>query len=48
LIDDLGLKTTLTEYKVPKGDIPLIVERTIGTKEGVLYDKIVKIVEGLY
>jgi len=48
LVNTLGLTTNLTQYKVPKGDIPIIVEKAVGAKTGALYDGVVKIVEGLY
>lgn len=48
LIFNLGLQTNLTKYKVPKEDIPGIAERSVGSKEGVVYERVVKIVESLY
>lgn len=48
LVDDLGLKCTLTDYKVPKEDAPLIVERAFGTKDHPAFAKVVTILEGLY
>jgi len=48
LIDTLGLTTNLNKYNVPKEDIPSIIEQTIGTRTGDMYDRLVKLVEGLF
>ncbi|KAJ3554504.1 hypothetical protein NM688_g3074 [Phlebia brevispora] len=48
LVDSLGLHSTLTEYNVPKEDVPGIVERSMGTKDHPVFPKVVKAVENLY
>lgn len=45
LIDSLGLTTKLSEYNVPKEDIPRIVEKTVGKSSGELYDQVVEVME---
>jgi len=49
LVKNLGLKTTLTEKKVGKDQVDIIVQRaTGGQKEGQVYDKVAELVKGLY
>ena len=50
LVEDLGLKSTLTEYKVPhtEQEMEAIAERVIRTREGGTFKAIVKILDGLY
>ncbi|KZT26790.1 alcohol dehydrogenase IV [Neolentinus lepideus HHB14362 ss-1] len=48
LVTDLGLKSSLVQYNIPKEDIPDIVERAMGTKEDPTYQKVVKLLEGIY
>ena len=48
LVDDLGLHSTLSEYKVPHEDIPQIVELAMGNKEDPEYLKAVALLEALY
>ncbi|THH32300.1 hypothetical protein EUX98_g1897 [Antrodiella citrinella] len=48
LVSDLNLKCTLTEYKVPKEDLPTIAEQSIGTKEHPAYQDVVRLLEELY
>jgi len=48
LVNDLGLKCTLADYKVPKEDIPSIAEKSIGTKEHPAFSAVVQLLEGLY
>lgn len=48
LVTQLGLASTLTEYKVPKDDIPVIVAKVVGSKEGDAFQKVVKLLNGLY
>jgi len=45
LIDSLGLTTRLSDYNIPREDIPRIVERTIGKTAGELYDRVTQIME---
>ncbi|KAA1476790.1 iron-containing alcohol dehydrogenase [Dentipellis sp. KUC8613] len=47
LVDGLGLKSTLTEYNVPREDVPKIAERALGGKTEIHGD-VVKVLEGLY
>jgi alcohol dehydrogenase class IV len=49
LVDELDLKTTLTEKGVGKDQLDVIVQRAIGgQKDGNVYDAVRKLVEGLY
>ncbi|KII92110.1 hypothetical protein PLICRDRAFT_36898 [Plicaturopsis crispa FD-325 SS-3] len=48
LVTSLGLKSTLTEYKVPAGDIPGIVEKALGSKEDTTFPEVVKLLQTLY
>jgi len=49
LVDELDLKTTLTEKGVGKDQLDVIVQRaTGGQKDGKVYDAVRKLVEGLY
>jgi len=51
LIDDLGLKSTLTEYKVPnvESEWEAIADRALhGKREGKLFGDVVEITKGLY
>ena len=49
LVQELGLKTTLTERGVGKDQVDIIVQRaTGGMKEGSVYDAVKILVEGLY
>jgi len=50
LVDGLGLKSTLTEYKVPhtQEEMDAIAERALHTKEGDQFKAVVDIVNGLY
>lgn len=50
LVERLGLKSTLTEYKVPKTqkEMEAIAERATHSKEDEDYNAVLKIVKGLY
>ena len=49
LVQNLGLKATLTERHVGRDQVPIIAKRALGgTESGPLYDKVVALVEGLY
>jgi len=50
LVDELGLKSTLTEYKVPQTqqEMEAIAERALHTNEGDQFDAVIQIVKGLY
>jgi len=45
LISSLGLTTKLRDYKIPREDIPRIVEKTIGKSSGELHDQVMEIME---
>ncbi|KAF9792661.1 alcohol dehydrogenase IV [Thelephora terrestris] len=45
LIDSLGLTTRLSDYNIPREDIPRIVEKAIGKSSGELYDRVMQIME---
>ncbi|KAI0689967.1 alcohol dehydrogenase IV [Cytidiella melzeri] len=48
LVDDLGLHSTLTQYKVPKEDLSSIAEKAMGKKDDPTFPQVVKILEDLY
>jgi hypothetical protein len=48
LVDDLGLHSTLTEYKVPREDVPSIAAKSVGGEDQPDYGRVVKLLEGLY
>jgi len=48
LVAQLGLASNLTEYKVPKDDIPVIAGKALGSNEGETFTKVVKMLNGLY
>ncbi|KAH8078070.1 alcohol dehydrogenase IV [Cristinia sonorae] len=48
LVLDLGLKSTLSEYKVPKEDLPKVAEQAIGTRDHPAFGKVVDLLESLY
>lgn len=47
-MDSLGLKSTLTEYNVPRADIPKVAELAVGKRDEVVFPKVVKLLESLY
>jgi hypothetical protein len=48
LVDNLGLKSTLTEYKVPREDAPKVAEQSLGGKGRPEFNEIVQLLEKLY
>ncbi len=48
LVDGLGLHSTLTEYKVPKDDLPGIAERALARVNDPTHPKVVQLLESLY
>jgi alcohol dehydrogenase class IV len=48
LVDDLGLTSTLTEYKVPKEDVPQIAELALGKKDTPSFEPVVRMLEAMY
>ncbi|KLO09147.1 alcohol dehydrogenase IV [Schizopora paradoxa] len=48
LVVQLGLKTTLEAYKVPREDLPKIAERALGSKEVPAFSKVVGLLETIY
>lgn len=48
LVEDLGLKTTLTEKGVGKDQLHVIAKTATGKEEGEMYEQVKKLVEGLY
>ncbi|KAI0661105.1 iron-containing alcohol dehydrogenase [Cubamyces menziesii] len=48
LVDDLGLHSTLTEYKVPREDLPQIAQLAVGAQDDPLLPKVVALLESLY
>jgi alcohol dehydrogenase class IV len=47
LVSNLGLKTTLDRYGVPREDLPTIAERALGGRNEIHGD-VVAFLEGLY
>ncbi|RPD63712.1 alcohol dehydrogenase IV [Lentinus tigrinus ALCF2SS1-6] len=48
LVDDLGLHSKLSQYNVPRGDIPKIAERAVGSKEDPTFAAVVALLEAIY
>jgi hypothetical protein len=48
LVTRLGLKSNLTEYKVPTTDLPKIAGGALGGTDGPEFPKVVKMLEGLF
>ena len=48
LVDDLGLKSTLSQYNVPRDDLPKIAELAVGDKEDPVVPKAVALLESIY
>lgn len=48
LVTELGLKSSLSEYKVPKEDLPSIAAQALGRQEDPDQARVVKLLEGLY
>ncbi|KAI0371119.1 iron-containing alcohol dehydrogenase [Pilatotrama ljubarskyi] len=48
LVDSLGLHSTLSEYKVPREDLPQIAELALGSKDDPLLPKVIALLESLY
>ncbi|KAI0644566.1 iron-containing alcohol dehydrogenase [Trametes meyenii] len=48
LVDDLGLHSTLTEYKVPREDLLSIAQQAVGSKDDPVLPKVVSLLESLY
>ncbi|KAK4499240.1 hypothetical protein PRZ48_009753 [Zasmidium cellare] len=48
LVQDLGLKTTLTEKGVGKDQVPIITKLATRQESGPVFDRVKQLVEGLY
>lgn len=48
LVTELHLKSTLSEYKVPKEDLSSIAGQALGNQEHPDVPRVVKLLEGLY
>ena len=48
LVDNLGLKSTLSQYNVPRDDLPEIAELAVGDKEDPVVPKAVALLESIY
>lgn len=48
LVDDLGLHSTLEEYKVPREDLPQIAQLAVGNAQDPVLPQVVALLEGLY
>jgi len=47
LVSNLGLKTSLDQYKVPREDLPTVAERALGGRNE-LHGDVVAFLEALY
>lgn len=48
LVNDLGLRSTLTEYNVPPDHAPQIAEKAMGGRSDKAYPDVVKLLQDLY
>ena len=48
LVDDLGLKSTLSEYNVPKDDLPKIAQLALGDNNDPLVRNVTAVLQGIY
>ena len=48
MVDDLGLRSTLLAYNVPRGDLSQIAEQAVGSKDDPEYSKTIALLEALY
>jgi hypothetical protein len=46
-VSNLGLKSSLDQYQVPREDLPVIAERALGGKNEI-YEDVVSLLEKLY
>ncbi|EPS94150.1 hypothetical protein FOMPIDRAFT_1063307 [Fomitopsis schrenkii] len=48
LVVELSLKSTLSEYRVPREDLPKIAELAVGSKDDPTYPRVIQLLEGIY
>ncbi|KDQ53549.1 hypothetical protein JAAARDRAFT_197357 [Jaapia argillacea MUCL 33604] len=48
LVENLGLKTDLAQYNVPRSDAPKIAERALGSKDDPIFPQVEQLLEGLF
>lgn len=48
LVIDLGLQSTLAEYKVPKEDFPQIASQALGKEDDPRQERIVNLLNSIY
>jgi len=48
LVERLGLKTNLNEYKVGKDQLPVITKTATRQESGPVYDAVMRLVQGLW
>ena len=48
LVQDLGLKTTLSEHAVPRTDLRDIATRVLGTTDDPIFERVVNLLEKIY
>ena len=48
LVVELGLRSTLSEYKVPREDLPKIAELALGSRDDPTYPRVIQLLEGIY
>ncbi|PIL35439.1 hypothetical protein GSI_02166 [Ganoderma sinense ZZ0214-1] len=48
LVDNLGLKSTLSQYNVPKHDLPKIARLALGNDNDPLVNNVIAVLQGIY
>lgn len=48
LVDALGLKSTLSQYNVPKDDFPKIAQLAVGEKDDPLVNRAITLLQSIY
>ena len=48
MVVELGLQSTLSEYKVPREDLPKIAELAVGSTDDPTYPRVVQLLESIY
>ena len=48
MVIELGLKSTLSEYKVPREDLPKVAELSVGSRDDPTYPRVIQLLESIY
>ena len=48
MVTELGLKSTLSEYKVPREDLPKVAELSVGSRDDPTYPRVIQLLESIY